>query len=149
MTLSSWKGRVATLEENVPASQTYETGGLPEAMGRELMTIWNARRVDFVASPGNTHALSAAIRERVAPLLAEHEGFGGMLILISEKEPRLVSVLSLWNTATDAANWKWEDEDFVRDAVLPLVDQWRAQTLQACLPVTNRRNTESDGLQVC
>jgi hypothetical protein len=146
MTLSSRKGRVATMKEDVSSSQTYGTGGLPQAMGRELMTIWNARRVDFVASPENTHTLFAALRETVAPLLAEHEGFGGMIILISEKEPRLISVLSLWSTKTDAANWKWEEEDFVRDALLPLVDRWRAQTLQAYWPVPYQRNTESDGL---
>ena len=59
----------------------------------------NARAVEFVAKPGRERHLRNCMRREVAELLKRQTGFAGIFVLTSHKEPRLIRVLSLWETA--------------------------------------------------
>jgi hypothetical protein len=56
-------------------------------------------------------------------------------VLTSHKEPRLIRVLSLWDTAPQATENHWEDSPAVRKLVAALVDvRVKVHTYEAELP---------------
>src|SRR5271155_1412825 len=62
----------------------------------------NARAVEFIAKPGREQHLRNCMRREVAELLKRKTGFAGIFVLTSHKEPRLIRVLSLWDTESQA-----------------------------------------------
>jgi hypothetical protein len=97
--------------------------------------IFSVRCVQFVATPGKTAALCDTIHEVVAPILAAHNGFQGVIVLVSRREPRLVSVYSFAEMKTPAAESRWETIPAVRNLLHRLVDQFlNEDTFDASLP---------------
>jgi heme-degrading monooxygenase HmoA len=95
----------------------------------------NARAVEFVAKPGREQHLRNCMRREVAEILKRQAGFAGIFILTSHKEPRLIRVLSLWDTAPQSTENHWEDSPAVRKLVAALVDvRVRVHTYEAELP---------------
>jgi heme-degrading monooxygenase HmoA len=95
----------------------------------------NARAVEFVAKPGREQHLRNCMRREVAALLGRQTGFGGIFVLTSHKEPRLIRVLSLWDTEPQATENHWEDSPAVRKLVAALIDvRVKVHTYEAELP---------------
>jgi len=95
----------------------------------------NARAVEFVAKPGREQHLRNCMRREVAAILKRQPGFAGIFVLTSHKEPRLIRVLSLWDTAPQATENHWEDSPAVRKLVAALVDvRVKVHTYEAELP---------------
>ena len=95
----------------------------------------NARAVEFVAKPGREQHLRNCMRREVAEILKRQPGFAGIFVLTSHKEPRLIRVLSLWDTAPQATENHWEDSPAVRKLVAALVDiRVKVHSYEAELP---------------
>jgi heme-degrading monooxygenase HmoA len=95
----------------------------------------NARAVEFVAKPGREQHLRNCMRREVAENLKRQPGFAGIFVLSSHKEPRLIRVLSLWDTAPQATENHWEDLPAVRKLLAALVDvRVKVHTYEAELP---------------
>jgi heme-degrading monooxygenase HmoA len=62
-------------------------------------------------------------------------GFSSAVVLTSHKEPRLVLVLTFWQTEMQAKNNCWEHAPAVRKLVRPLIDLCsKVQTYEAAVP---------------
>src|SRR5579864_7743280 len=55
-----------------------------------------ALSIEFVSKPQEAHCLRTAIPAAVEGTLGQVRGFAGCLLLISDKEPRLATVLTFW-----------------------------------------------------
>src|SRR6266576_3362700 len=55
-----------------------------------------ALSIEFVAKPREAHRVEAAIPAAVAGALRDVTGFAGCLVMISDQEARLVTVVTLW-----------------------------------------------------
>ena len=93
-----------------------------------------ALSVEFVARPEEAHRLQSAIPAALSAALQEVSGFAGCLVLTSEQEARLVTVITLWvgderlKQCRDNARW-------VHKLLAPYVDRClRVQTLAAHSP---------------
>jgi hypothetical protein len=84
--------------------------------------VLNARCVEFIAKPGRVQHLRNCMRREVAGILERQSGFAGILVLNSRKEPRLIQVLSFWNSAKQATENRWEDAPDVRRHISSLID---------------------------
>jgi heme-degrading monooxygenase HmoA len=113
----------------------------------------NARAVEFVAKPGSEQQLRNCMRREVAELLKRQTGFAGVFVLTSHKEPRLIRVLSLWDTAPQATENDWEDSPAVRKLVSALIDvRVKVHTYEAELPEsaeTTPRTREMSDARMC
>lgn len=68
-------------------------------MGRTVPTTdstQTALSIEFVSKPQEVYRLPTAIPAAIERALGEISGFAGCLVLISDKEPRLVTVITLW-----------------------------------------------------
>jgi heme-degrading monooxygenase HmoA len=127
-------------ELNAPAK---DVGNLDPRVARLFLesnrtseaTNLNARAVEFVAKPGREQHLRNCMRREVAEILKRQPGFAGVFVLTSHKEPRLIRILSLWDTAPQATENHWEDLPAVRKLVAALVDvRVKVHTYEAELP---------------
>jgi heme-degrading monooxygenase HmoA len=113
----------------------------------------NARAVEFVAKPGREQQLRNCMRREVAEILKRQSGFAGIFVLTSHKEPRLIRVLSLWDTAPQSTENQWEDSPAVRKLVAALIDvRVKVHTYEAELPEsveTTTRARELSDTRMC
>jgi heme-degrading monooxygenase HmoA len=113
----------------------------------------NARAVEFIAKAGREQHLRNCIRREVAEFLKRQTGFAGIFVLTSHKEPRLIRVLSLWDTEPQATENRWEDSSVVRKLVAALIDvRVKVHTYEAELPEsaeTSSRTSEMSGARMC
>ncbi len=113
----------------------------------------NARAVEFVAKPGREQHLRNCMRREISEILKPQPGFAGIFVLTSHKEPRLIRVLSLWDTAPQATENHWEDLPAVRKLVAALVDvRVKVHTYEAELPEsaeTTPRSRELSDARIC
>jgi heme-degrading monooxygenase HmoA len=113
----------------------------------------NARAVEFIAKAGREQHLRNCMRREVAEFLKQQTGFAGIFVLTSHKEPRLIRVLSLWETEPQATENRWEDSPAVRKLVAGLIDvRVKVHTYEAELPEsaeTSSRTSEMSGARMC
>jgi heme-degrading monooxygenase HmoA len=113
----------------------------------------NARAVEFIAKAGREQHLRNCMRREVAEFLKRQSGFAGIFILTSHKEPRLIRVLSLWDTEPQATENHWEDLPAVRKIVAALIDvRVKVHTYEAELPEsaeTSSQTGEMSGARMC
>ena len=113
----------------------------------------NARAVEFIAKPGREQHLRNCMRREVAEFLKRQLGFAGVFVLTSHKQPRLIRVLSLWDTTPQATENHWEDSPAVRKLVAALIDvRVKVHTYEAELSEgaeTIPRNREMSGARMC
>lgn len=113
----------------------------------------NARAVEFIAKAGREQHLRNCMRREVAELLRRKTGFAGIFVLTSHKEPRLIRVLSLWDTEPQATENHWEDSPAVRKLVAALIDvRVKVHTYEAELPESAEaapRTDEMSGVRMC
>jgi heme-degrading monooxygenase HmoA len=95
----------------------------------------NVRSISFIAKPGCASDLTAALKGQVLTLLRKAPGFDGAMLLHSHKEWRNVTVLTFWETESQAIHTRWEEFQGVRKLIAPLVDLCtKVQTFQGTLP---------------
>ena len=93
-----------------------------------------ALSVEFVAKPQETHRVQSAIPPALAGALQDVCGFAGCLVMISEQEARLVTVITLW-VGNDRLKQCRENINGVHKLLAPYVDRClRVQILAAHLP---------------
>ena len=89
-----------------PFSQTAALKPQPPANGTSgaptVITV-TALSIEFVAKPQEAHRVEAAIPAALAGALKDVTGFAGCLVMISDQEARLVTVVTLW-AGDDRAN---------------------------------------------
>jgi hypothetical protein len=102
-----------------------------------------ALSIEFVAKPQEAHRVESAIPAAVAGAFKDVTGFAGCLVMISDQEARLVTVVTLWSghdrTKSCNQNLRW-----VNALLAPYLDhRLRMQTMVAHLPMLsmNRRET--------
>lgn len=94
-----------------------------------------AYAVEFVALPGKAEKIQTVLPEAIRKTLGDSRCFSGCMVLVSEHETRLVTVITLW-TGEDRARQCGENSKRVERLLLPYVDHWlRARRLAAFLPI--------------
>ena len=109
----------ATTVEQRPLDTISLTGrdSTAEAPTPEII----AHGVEFVASPGRGEKLQRAIPEAVRLAFDKSGSFAGCMVLVSEQEARLVTVITLW-TGRDRARECDENSKRVKVLLTPFVD---------------------------
>ena len=82
-----------------------------------------AQSLEFVAKPGAFVPLRTCILATIRELLGASPNFSGCMILVSEQETRLVTLLTLWSgeDAVEPSDADWEQ---VKKILSPYVDRW-------------------------
>jgi hypothetical protein len=112
--------------------------------------VFNARAVEFIAKPGRVQHLRNCIRQEVANLLQQQIGFIALLVLTSHKEPRLIQVLSFWDTAGQSTENRWEELPAVCRIVSPLIDvRGKVHSYEAALPESPEAILQSGRVRTC
>jgi len=93
-----------------------------------------ALSVEFVAKPQAAHRVESAIPAALTGALQNVSGFAGCLVMVSEQEARLVTVITLW-VGSDRVKQCRENVRWVHKLLAPYVDRClRVQTLAAHCP---------------
>lgn len=93
-----------------------------------------AMSLEFVAKPQEAHRVQTAIPAALAGALQNVSGFAGCLVMVSEQETRLVTVITMW-VGNDRLKQCRENVRWVQKLLAPYVDRClRVQTLAAQLP---------------
>jgi hypothetical protein len=94
-----------------------------------------ALSVEFVAKPEEARRAQSAIPSALIGALKEVTGFAGCLVLVSDQEARLLTVVTLWS-GNDRQKRCAENARWVQALLAPYVDRrLRVQTLVAHLPL--------------
>lgn len=93
-----------------------------------------ALSVEFVARPHEAQRLRRMIPLILTGVLQGVSGFAGCLVMVSDQEARLVTVITLWE-GEDARKRSMENARSVQTLLAPLIDhQLRVQSLIAFAP---------------
>ena len=94
----------------------------------------NALSVEFVAKPQEAHRVQSAIPAALTGAFRNVSGFAGCLVMVSEQEARLVTVITLW-VGNDRLKHCHENAGWVHRLLAPYLDRClRVQTLAAHSP---------------
>lgn len=127
---------MVTIEEVIGNSACWRLNLRPN--GNAGFQTLNARGVEFIAKPGRIQDLRICIRDKVTDYLRVAPGFSSAVVLTSHKEPRLVLVLTFWQTEMQARTNCWEHAPVVRKLVQPLIDVCsKVQTYEAAVPTSS------------
>jgi hypothetical protein len=108
-----------------------------------------ALSIEFVAKPEQAHRVEAAIPGAIAGALKDVAGFAGYLMMISDQEARLVTVITLW-AGDDRAKYCSQNARWVHALLAPFLDRClRVQTMVAHSPVLPLIPPQSDDADVC
>ena len=104
-----------------------------------------ALSIEFVAKPQEAHHVEAAIPAAVAGALKDVTGFAGCLVMISDQEARLVTVVTLW-AGHDRTKYCNQNVRWVNALLAPYLDRrLRTQMMVAHLPVLPMNQPETVG----
>ncbi len=81
----------------------------------------SAHTVQFVASPGKTQKLQSLLPVAIREALRFNSGFAGCMVMISDQEARLVTVVTLW-TGEQRTRHCSENVDRVKKILSPYID---------------------------
>ena len=110
---------------------------------------FTALSVEFVAKPQDTHRVQSAIPAALAGALKEVSGFAGCLVMISDQEARLVTVVTLWSGDNRLKQCR-ENARWVQKLLAPYLDRClRVQTLIAHLPALPMNRPETNPAGEC
>jgi hypothetical protein len=129
--------RYSSMTNNVtyPFSQSVASHPQRPAHGPSAPPPVTALSIEFVAKPEEAHGVEAAIPAAVAGALKDVTGFAGCLVMISDHEARLVTVVTLW-AGNDRAKHCSQNVRWVKALLVPYLDRClRVQTMVAHLPV--------------
>ncbi len=118
-----------------PFSQNTALKSSAIANGTSGLPLVTALSVEFVAKPQEAHRVQAAIPAALAGALKDVNGFAGCLVMISDQEARLVTVVTLW-AGNDRAKCCNQNARWVHALLKPYLDRClRVQTMVAHVPV--------------
>ena len=120
---------------DLPQQLAQANSPQPPADAKSGISPLTAMRIEFVAKPQEAHRVEWVIPPAIAGALKDVTGFAGCLVMISDQEARLVTVVTLWNghdrALRCAQNVRW-----VRAILAPYLDScFRVQTMSAHFPV--------------
>ena len=93
-----------------------------------------ALNIEFIAKPEDVHRVHDAIPAAVHDALQHITGFAGSLVLISDRERRLVSVITFWDDAERITQCSRRTR-WVQRVLAPYTDHClRVRTLDAYAP---------------
>ena len=115
----------------------------PPSHSKSSVPPLTALSIEFVAKPQEAHRVEVAIPTAVAGALKDVTGFAGCLVMISDQEARLVTVVTLWSghdrTKSCNQNVRW-----VNALLAPYLDRrLRTQTMVAHLPALPMNQPET------
>jgi hypothetical protein len=82
-----------------------------------------AQGVEFVALPEKAEKLPSALPGAMRNALGHFGSFSGCMVLVSEQEARLVTVITLW-TGRDRVRQCTDNSKRVTKLLMPYVDRW-------------------------
>ena len=107
-------------------------GGFPSPGAHQLSTL--ALSVEFVAKPEKAVPARTFLPEAILGALKEVEGFAGCVVLSSDQESRLVTVITFW-TGSSSRKCCEQNARWVKALVASYADRClRVQTLVAHAP---------------
>ncbi len=102
-----------------------------EALASEVI----AHGVEFVAKPGKAAILQSMIPDAMRDTIGHSRSFSGCMVLVSEEEARLVTVITLW-TGRNRMEQCNENARQVKALLAPYVDRFlRTRRLAAFLSI--------------
>jgi hypothetical protein len=102
-----------------------------------------ALSMEFVAKPREAHRFQSLIPWSLSTALKRVRGFAGCLVMVSDQEARLVTVVTLW-AGEDARKRCAENARWVQTLLTPLIDrQLRIQYLTALMPALPANRAET------
>lgn len=105
--------------------------------------------VEFVAEPQEAHRVEASIPAAIDGALNGVTGFAGCLVLISDQEARLVTVVTLW-VGEDRMKHCRQNARWVDALLAPYLDRHlRVQTMIAHLQALPTVRPEAMDVSVC
>jgi hypothetical protein len=111
------------------------------ATGNSPVTVLS---VEFVAKPQEARRAQSAIPSALIGALQEVTGFAGCLVMVSDQEARLLTVITLWS-GNDRHKRCAENARWVHALLAPYVDRrLRVQTLVAHFPLLPILSSEPD-----
>jgi hypothetical protein len=118
-----------------PFRQSSQSKSHLTANGTSVLPPVTALSIEFVAKPEEAHRVQASIPAAIAGALKDINGFAGCLVMISDHEARLVTVVTLW-AGSDRAKCCSQNVRWVHALLKPYLDRClRVQTMAAHLPV--------------
>jgi hypothetical protein len=103
-----------------------------------------ALSVEFVAKPQIALKAQSAIPQAIAAALQDVTGFQGCLVMASDQEMRLLTVITLW-TGNDRFKRSGDHARWVHKLLTPYLDRrLRVQTLTTCLRLPLRIHQERE-----
>ena len=122
--------------QDTPWTAKVPFSALPiEPARRSAQAASNIRAVGYIARPESIQELTTSIKGQLINMLREMPGFSGAVILHAHKEWRNVTILTFWETETQARNICWEALPSVEKLIYPLVDVCtKVQTFEGTLP---------------
>jgi hypothetical protein len=118
-----------------PFPQTAALKPQPSVNGISTVPRATALSVEFVAKPQEAHRVETAIPAAIAGALKGVAGFAGCLVMISDQEARLVTVVTLW-AGDERVKYCGQNIRWVHALLEPYLDRClRVQTMVAHLPV--------------
>jgi len=101
----------------------------PRRASQTPVPLCTALSVEFVAAPRQAACLQSTIHAEIDTVLQSLEGYAGCMVLVSDLEARLITVLTLWQG--DGRSHKCGTKArWVKQLLTPYVDRWlRTQTL--------------------
>lgn len=102
-----------------PVRPTQDPAAPTPAQAYDLST----HCVQFVASPGKTLKLQSTLPATIREALRVAPGFAGCMVMVSDQEARLVTVVTLW-TGKERAHHCTNHAAQVKKLLSPFVDNW-------------------------
>lgn len=100
--------------------------------------------LEFVARPEKARIVPTALPPSIQAAFEEIDGFSGCLVLASDQEPRLITVLLLWN-GSEACRRRTQSIRRMRALLEPYMDRClRFQTLAAHRSVHRARQSRTN-----
>lgn len=131
LTKQKTESRPARAADRQCLSKTSQSGGAATGVTTAPEVI--AHGVEFVALPGEAAKVQRAIPEALRSTFGNSESFSGCMVLVSEQEARLVTVITLW-TGSDRVDQCAENASQVEKLLDPYVDRYlRTRRLTAFL----------------
>jgi hypothetical protein len=128
--------------------KTSGSGARIPGMRQDASKI-TALNIEFVAKPNEAHKVQTALPEAINGALRGVAGYAGSLVMISNYEARLVTVVTLWSGGQQMQRCD-ENVRWVRALVTPYLDRClRVQSLAAYVPENTQpsRHFEESGAE--
>src|ERR1700740_2930933 len=143
----SGSARYPSMTRNV-AYPFPQTPAWPPVLGEQGAggaSSLTALSIEFVAKPQEARHVETTIPAALTSALSEVDGFAGSLVMVSDQEARLVTVVALWAGASREKRCR-QNLRGIRALLAPYLDRClRVQTMIAHLAVTPVLRPEKKG----